>query len=242
MTDTESTEPAPPQGTTVRDLALELHQPVSLTIAQASAYSAAVRLDPYQERVPWIGDWVLTPQAAQWIRRPLRDSEPPPTAGFTSYYGPTAWDDDAGKQWHRDCPDTDGSGHDGEVWFWKDGSETCLDCGQGPDPEPSPAQLPARGPCSVPGQPREAAQAASPDPEDVASLLIRQDMRNADPVESRGATDQKIMAWAVRTAGHQFDPHELWDYDLLTDDQHVHRCITHRHTGHNTRGPVRRGQ
>ena len=63
----------------------------------------------------------------------------------------------------------------------------------------------------------------------IASLLIRQDMRNADPVESRGESDQQIMSWAVDTAGHLFDAHDLWDYDLVFDADHVHRCFTHRH-------------
>lgn len=106
-----------------------------------------------------------------------------------------------------------------------------------------PAQLPASGPCSVPGQPREAAQAASPDPEDVAELLIRQDMALSavDDGPERTPEDTAVLEWAVRTAGHRFDPHTLWDYDLLTDAEHVHRCLDHRHTGPNTRGPVRRG-
>jgi len=70
----------------------------------------------------------------------------------------------------------------------------------------------------------------------IASLLIRQDMRNADPVESRGTNDQKIMQWAVDTAGHLFDQHELWDYDMVSDADHVHRCYDHRHDGPGTRG------
>lgn len=30
-----------------------------------------------------------------------------------TYYGPTAWDSDPGKQWHYGC--------DGEVWYLEDG-------------------------------------------------------------------------------------------------------------------------
>lgn len=45
------------------------------------------------------------------------------------YYGPTAWDPDAGHLWHRACPDEIGAGHDGEVWFGKDGSTLCQGCG-----------------------------------------------------------------------------------------------------------------
>lgn len=71
--------------------------------------------------------------------------------------------------------------------------------------------------------------------EDIASLLLRQDMRNADPVEIRGESDQQVMDWALATAGHLFDQHVLWDYDLVPDAEHVHRCIGHRHHGPGTR-------
>ena len=40
------------------------------------------------------------------------------------HYGPTEWDHDSGKMWHRDCA----GGQRGEVWVWKDGSYTCDGC------------------------------------------------------------------------------------------------------------------
>jgi hypothetical protein len=46
------------------------------------------------------------------------------------HYGPTDWDVDAGKMWHRACP----AGR-GEVWVWKDGSYTCTGCNTVQAPE-----------------------------------------------------------------------------------------------------------
>lgn len=46
------------------------------------------------------------------------------------YYGPTEWDQGAGKMWHSDCP----AGR-GEVWVWKDGSYTCSGCNAVQPPE-----------------------------------------------------------------------------------------------------------
>lgn len=60
---------------------------------------------------------------------------PADAADFTSYYGPTAWDNEAGKQWHHNCPDTAGTGHDGEVWYWKDSGATCTGCKEQLAPE-----------------------------------------------------------------------------------------------------------
>jgi hypothetical protein len=68
----------------------------------------------------------------------------------------------------------------------------------------------------------------------IASLLIRIDMDRVDgdqspSYETRMADDLEVMGWAVDTAGHLFDAHDLWDYDLVSDADHVHRCFTHRH-------------
>lgn len=80
----------------------------------------------------------------------------------------------------------------------------------------------------------------APDMVRVASLLIRQDMELVDSDTDAAVTamtgDPDIMAWAVATAGHLFDQHDLWDYDLVTNAEHVHRCYDHRHDGDNTRG------
>lgn len=78
-----------------------------------------------------------------------------------------------------------------------------------------------------------------PTMEQVASLLLRQDMALVD-ADSRALTDsisgdRTILAWALSTAGHLFDRHTLWDYDLLSDAEHVHRCFDHRHYGPGTR-------
>lgn len=72
--------------------------------------------------------------------------------------------------------------------------------------------------------------------EEIASLLIRQylDIVDGDtnPVHM-SMTPQRIadeiMAWAVATAGHLFDGHVLNDYGLLSDADHFHRCVTHKH-------------
>lgn len=45
-----------------------------------------------------------------------------------SYYGPTAWDSNAGSLWHYGCPDDAGAGHEGEVMYWKDSSASCTGC------------------------------------------------------------------------------------------------------------------
>lgn len=70
-----------------------------------------------------------------WAKSRRSTPTAPAPAEFTSYYGPTAWDNDAGHLWHRDCPDTRGVGHDGEVLYWKDSSASCTGCDQGLDPE-----------------------------------------------------------------------------------------------------------
>jgi hypothetical protein len=51
------------------------------------------------------------------------DKEPAIEGELDWYYGPTEWDNDHGKMWHRNC-----SGDRGEVWVWKDGSYTCTGC------------------------------------------------------------------------------------------------------------------
>lgn len=65
-----------------------------------------------------------------------------------------------------------------------------------------------------------------------ASLIIRMELALAG--EGIGARDPEpgdaeILKEAVRIAGDLFDPHwDLWDNDLITDEDHVHRCL-HRH-------------
>lgn len=72
----------------------------------------------------------------------------------------------------------------------------------------------------------------------VASLLIRQEMALTD--EGIGPSgplpaDRAVLDWAVKTAGHLFDSHRLWDYDLLSTADHAHHCIGYRHTGEDAR-------
>jgi hypothetical protein len=80
----------------------------------------------------------------------------------------------------------------------------------------------------------------TPPLEQIASRLIRQ---SVEAGEYHGSAflpgDQDVMDWAWATAGYRMDPHWLWDWDLLSTEDHVHRCLTHRHEGPNTRGLTR---
>lgn len=81
--------------------------------------------------------------------------------------------------------------------------------------------------------------------EDIASLLILQELALAEEgigpwtagadVPDTSVRDMGVLRWAVSVAGHLFDQHMLWDYDLVPDAEHVHRCIGHRHYGPRTR-------
>lgn len=222
-----------PQGITVAGLARELDVSMDQAVGLVTDAGAPQPTD-------WYGTDVIAPEIADRARRLHRDTDPErPLFGVTP--GVLARELGVVPEW------LDGYVssllEEGRLVVWTDRGVLSAAAAEEIRALVRSEKIPASGPCSVPGQPREAAQATSPDPEDVAELLIRQDMALSavDDGPERIPEDTAVLEWAVRTAGHRFDPHTLWDYDLLTDAEHVHRCLDHRHVGPNTRGPVHRG-
>ena len=71
-----------------------------------------------------------------------------------------------------------------------------------------------------------------PDLVQIASLLLRADMALVDAAEQDQEypeADASVLDWALATAGHLFDHHVLWDYDLVSDADHFPRCTGYRH-------------
>ena len=68
--------------------------------------------------------------------------------------------------------------------------------------------------------------------EQEASFIIRAQMALSD--EGIGVCytkeyDATVVKKAMKIAGYEFDQHTLWDYNLISDEEHFSSCLEYKH-------------